>query len=92
MLQRNIVAPNCDKMTPQSILVYVGLDLVGDGLLKLPFVRVLKANWRHAKITWCAGKGASVYAGSLRPLVAGLIDETLENAGFGSRLGSLNSS
>jgi ADP-heptose:LPS heptosyltransferase len=73
-------------MTPQTILVYVGLDLVGDGLLKLPFVRVLKANWPHAKITWCAGKGTSVYAGSLRPLVAGLIDETLENAGFGSRL------
>jgi ADP-heptose:LPS heptosyltransferase len=76
-------------MTPQTILVYVGLDLVGDGLLKLPFVRVLKANWPTAKITWCAGKGASVYAGSLRPLVAGLIDETLENAGFGSRLGDI---
>jgi len=74
-------------MTPQTILVYVGLDLVGDGLLKLPFVRVLRANWPTAKITWCAGKGSSVYAGSLRPLVAGLIDETLENAGFGSRLG-----
>ena len=76
-------------MTPQTILVYVGLDLVGDGLLKLPFVRVLKANWPTAKITWCAGKGPSVYAGSLRPLVAGLIDETLENAGFGSRLGDV---
>jgi len=76
-------------MTPQTILVYVGLDLVGDGLMKLPFVRVLKANWPTAKITWCAGKGASVYAGSLRPLVAGLIDETLENAGFGSRLGDI---
>lgn len=76
-------------MTPQTILVYVGLDLVGDGLLKLPFVRVLKANWPTAKITWCAGKGPSVYAGSLRPLVAGLIDETIENAGFGSRLGDI---
>ncbi len=76
-------------MTPQTILVYVGLDLVGDGLLKLPFVRVLKANWPAAKITWCAGKGPSVYAGSLRPLVAGLIDETLESAGFGSSLGDV---
>ena len=76
-------------MTPQSILVYVGLDLVGDGLMKLPFVRALKANWPAAQIVWCAGKGPSAYAGSLCPLVAGLIDETLENAGFGSRLGDI---
>lgn len=68
-----------------SILVYVGLDLVGDGLLKLPFVRALRANWPESRIVWCAGKGGSVYASALAPLVAGLIDETLENAGFGSR-------
>lgn len=68
-----------------SILVYVGLDLVGDGLLKLPFVRAVRANWPDARIVWCAGKGPSVYAGALAPLVAGLIDETIENAGFGSR-------
>lgn len=68
-----------------SILVYVGLDLVGDGLLKLPFVRALRANWPESRIVWCAGKGPSVYASALKPLVAGLIDETIENAGFGSR-------
>ncbi|MFM8801334.1 MAG: glycosyltransferase family 9 protein [Tagaea sp.] len=68
-----------------SILVYVGLDLVGDGLLKLPFARALRANWPAARIVWCAGKGPSVYATTLKPLVAGLIDETIENAGFGSR-------
>ncbi len=73
-------------MKPDSILVYVGLDLVGDGLMKLPFARALRANWPGARIVWCAGKGPSVFAGSLRPIVAGLIDETLENAGFGSRL------
>jgi ADP-heptose:LPS heptosyltransferase len=71
-----------------SILVYVGLDLVGDGLLKLPFVRALRANWPGARIVWCAGKGGSVYANALQPLVAGLIDQTIEavgeNAGFGS--------
>ncbi|MBL8808391.1 MAG: glycosyltransferase family 9 protein [Rhodospirillales bacterium] len=76
-------------MNPDSILVYVGLDLVGDGLLKLPFVRTLRANWPGARIVWCAGKGPSVFAGSLRPLVAGLIDETIENAGFGSRVSDI---
>jgi ADP-heptose:LPS heptosyltransferase len=73
-------------MKPASILVYVGLDLVGDGLMKLPFARLLRANWPDARIVWCAGKGGSVYAGALKPLVDGLVDETLENAGFGSRL------
>ena len=27
---------------PETILVYVGLDLMGDGLMKLPFVRALR--------------------------------------------------
>jgi ADP-heptose:LPS heptosyltransferase len=72
-----------------SILIYVGLDLVGDGLLKLPFVRKLRANWPAARIVWCAGKGPSVYATSLKPLVDGLIDETIENAGFGASWGDL---
>ncbi|MBL8655074.1 MAG: glycosyltransferase family 9 protein [Alphaproteobacteria bacterium] len=72
-----------------SILIYVGLDLVGDGLLKLPFARRLRANWPEARIVWCAGKGPSVYATTLKPLVDGLIDETIENAGFGSSWGDL---
>jgi ADP-heptose:LPS heptosyltransferase len=76
-------------MTPESILVYVGLDLVGDGLMKLPFARLLRANWPQARIVWCAGKGGSVYATSLKPLVAGLVDETIENAGFGSRVSEI---
>lgn len=72
-----------------SILIYVGLDLVGDGLLKLPFARRLRANWPSARIVWCAGKGPSVYATTLKPLVDGLIDETIEKAGFGSSWGDL---
>jgi ADP-heptose:LPS heptosyltransferase len=76
-------------MTFDSILVYVGLDLVGDGLMKLPFARSLRANWPSARIVWCAGKGPSAFAGSLRPIVAGLIDETIENAGFGSHLSEI---
>ncbi len=76
-------------MKPDSILVYVGLDLVGDGLMKLPFARTLRANWPAARIVWCAGKGPSAFAGSLRPIVAGLIDETIEHAGFGSHLSEI---
>ncbi len=74
---------------PATILVYVGLDVVGDGLMKLPFVRALRGAFPDARITWLAGKGTSVYAGSLAPLVAGLIDEVVENAGVGIRAAEL---
>jgi ADP-heptose:LPS heptosyltransferase len=70
---------------PRTILVYVGRDLMGDGLIKLPFVRALRAAFPAARITWLAGTGETVYAGPLRPLVAGLIDEVIENAGIGRR-------
>ncbi len=73
------------EVEPGTILVYVGLDAVGDGLMKLPFVRALRAAFPSARITWIAGKGPTVYAGSLAPLVAGLIDEVLDHAAIGSR-------
>ncbi len=73
-------------MTPEpaSIVVYTGLDLVGDGLMKLPFLRALRQAYPNATITWLAGKGRTVYAGMLAPLVAGLIDEVIEDAGIGT--------
>lgn len=67
-----------------SILVYVGLDLVGDGLIKLPFVRALRAAFPAAEIVWLAGKGRSVYAHELAPLVRGLLDLVVEEAGWGA--------
>lgn len=71
--------------TPHTILVYVGLDLVGDGLMKLPVLRALRQSFPQAKITWLAGKGSSVYAGSLNPLASRLLDEIIDDAGIGSR-------
>jgi ADP-heptose:LPS heptosyltransferase len=63
-----------------SILVYVSCDLVGDGLMKLPFVHGLRAAFPEARITWLAGHGKTVYAGVLKDAVAGLIDEVIERA------------
>ncbi|MCC7048587.1 MAG: glycosyltransferase family 9 protein [Alphaproteobacteria bacterium] len=70
---------------PRSICVYVGLDRVGDGLMKLPFLRALRAAWPDARVTWLAGKGRTVFAHDLAPLAQGLIDEVVEDAGIGSR-------
>lgn len=69
--------------SPSTVLVYVGLDRVGDSLLKLPFVRGLRIAFPEARITWLAGKETSVYATVMAPVVEGLLDEVIENAGIG---------
>jgi ADP-heptose:LPS heptosyltransferase len=66
-----------------SILVYVGLDLVGDGVMKLPFLSALRRLYPEARLTWLAGQGKTVYAGILAPLLTGLVDEVIEEAGIG---------
>jgi ADP-heptose:LPS heptosyltransferase len=67
------------------ILVYSGLELLGDGVMKLPFVRALRHCFPTAHITWLAGKGKTVYAGTLAPLVGDCLDEVIEAAGIGSQ-------
>ena len=67
---------------PKSVLVYVGLDRVGDSLLKLPFVQGLRHAFPEAHITWLAGKDTSVYATFMAPTVDGLLDEVIDDAGI----------
>ncbi len=71
------------KIKPSSIGVYVGLDFVGDGLIKLPFIRSLKQVFPDAKITWIAGTHKSEFKRTLSPLVKGLIDEVVEECNIG---------
>ncbi len=72
-----------------DLLVYSGLELMGDGVMKLPFLGALRQRWPEARITWLAGKGKTVYADALAPLVVGLLDEIIEDAGIGSRAAEL---
>lgn len=74
---------------PESILVYTGLELMGDGFMKLPFLRAVRAAWPKARVTWLAGKGKTVYAGELKPLVTAYLDEIIEDAGIGTHMGEL---
>lgn len=80
-----IMPAPADAFLPSTVCVYVGLDLVGDGLMKLPFLRALRGAYPKARVAWLAGKGPSVYARELKPLVHGLIDEVIENAAIGSK-------
>jgi ADP-heptose:LPS heptosyltransferase len=61
----------------QTILIYSMGEVIGDGLIKLPFIAGLRAAFPSARITWCAAKGETVYAGPLKAVVAGYIDEIL---------------
>ncbi len=57
------------------ILVYSMGEVIGDGLIKLPFAAGLRRAFPDAHIAWAAAKGDTVYAGSLAGVVTGLIDE-----------------
>lgn len=68
-----------------DILIYSGLEVLGDGVMKLPFVWALRQRWPEARLTWLAGKGKTIYAHALAPLVRTALDEVVEEAGIGSR-------
>ncbi len=78
MLQKNNI-----KTKPSSIGIYVGLDFVGDGLIKLPFIRSLRQVYPKARITWIAGTHKSEFKRALAPLVKGLLDEVMEECSIG---------
>ena len=67
-----------------SVLVYSMGEVIGDGLIKLPFVAGLRAAFPQAHIAWCAAKGPTVYAGPLKGVVEGLVDEVLAEGPTGA--------
>ena len=71
---------------PKTVMVYSMGEVIGDGVIKLPFVAAVREAYPHATITWCAGKGSTVYATTLKPAVAGLIDEVLTTRPTGAKL------
>ena len=66
------------SFSANSIGILVGLDLVGDALIKLPFLRALRAAYPQAAIHWITTKGPTAYASILRNVTRGLIDEVWE--------------
>ncbi len=72
-----------DTLSIQSVLIYSEEQIVGDGLIQLPFVRSLRHRFPDARITWMCYRGKSVYGSSLAHAVDGLIDELLEATGIG---------
>jgi ADP-heptose:LPS heptosyltransferase len=69
-----------------SVMIYSMGEVIGDGLIKLPFAAAVRDAFPDAWIVWCAAKGSTVYAGALKAAVAGLIDEVLMTGRMGARL------
>lgn len=69
-----------------SVMIYSMGEVIGDGLIKLPFIAALRRAYPQAHIVWCAAKGQSVYSGALKGVVAGLIDEVLTEGPTGANL------
>lgn len=72
-----------DHLQRQRILIHSDQESHLDGLQKLPLLRGLREAWPRAEIEWIAGAGPSAYAGSLKPLVGGLINRVRDSAGIG---------
>lgn len=73
----------------RSVLVYSMGEVIGDGLIKLPFLAAVRRAFPEAKLVWCAAKGETVYATSLKPVAEGLIDEVIASGVTGAGLADL---
>lgn len=73
---------------PNSILIYTGGEILGDALLKLPFIAALRQAYPHDHITWLT-RDASLYASLLAPLIAPYNLNILQNSGIGTSLSEL---
>ncbi|MEI8295300.1 MAG: glycosyltransferase family 9 protein [Alphaproteobacteria bacterium] len=62
----------------RSILVYTGMELLGDGVMKIPFIRSIRLAFPNARITWMTGHGPTTLKSSLYSLVSKDIAEIIE--------------
>jgi ADP-heptose:LPS heptosyltransferase len=62
--------------------VFSGQDLVGDALLKIPFLRGLRACFPAAEITWLTARG-SVFSGPMAAVAERLLDHVVPHCGVG---------
>lgn len=73
-----------EQQSEHRILVFSCGEQIGDGLIKLPLLAMIRARFPQSRITWLAGTGPTVFASVLRPLTETLIDEVLDNPGIGA--------
>lgn len=67
----------------RTILVYTGMELLGDGVMKIPFIRAIRQAFPRAHITWMTGHGPTSLASSLHSLVKDDLAEIIETTHLG---------
>jgi ADP-heptose:LPS heptosyltransferase len=68
-----------------NILIISNGELIGDGLVKLPFVRAFRREFPSAHITWLARNGC-VYANVLKDIVGDNINAVITNTRLGESM------
>lgn len=72
-------------MIIQDVLIFSNGELIGDGMMKLPFIRALPKAFPNAKITWLAGRHNTIFKTALNPLVAPFIHNIMDQTHLGDR-------
>ncbi|KZD08190.1 glycosyltransferase family 9 protein [Oceanibaculum pacificum] len=65
-----------------SVAIYSGGEIIGDGVYKLPFLRALRSSFPRARLTWIC-PSTTVYKDRIAPLATDLLDEILAEAPLG---------
>ncbi|MGE4351915.1 MAG: glycosyltransferase family 9 protein [Bdellovibrionales bacterium] len=62
----------------QTIGVLSGREIIGDALIKIPFLRALRSAWPQAEIHWITTQGPTAYSGPLRETIQPLLNKIHE--------------
>ena len=63
----------------KKILIFSNGEKIGDGLIKLPFIREIYSQFEHSHITWLV-YGTTVYATTLKNISSKYVNEIIDNS------------
>lgn len=73
----------------KSVLIFSHGELIGDGMMKLPFINALSSAFPNAEITWLSGRHPTIFASALAPLVENKIHHVIDHTKLGDSVGDV---
>ncbi len=70
----------------KSLLIFSHCELIGDGMMKLPFINALYDAFPETEVTWFAGRHPTIFATALAPIVDGKIHHVVNHSKLGDSL------
>ena len=64
----------------KKILIFSGAEVIGDGIIKLPFLALIKKRLPDYKIYWITNNGTTVYSNELKNFANIYVDKIFEKA------------